>query len=338
MKTRGSGVRFVAVSATVPNIDDVAHWIGSRYSNGAAATLQVFSRLFSRICFDCPNSSEKSIVPVSSHVLYTAFQEARTRTISCLRILWTFDCFHFFNSTLRTSRSWFSYQLERVITLDPTALHSLSLTRTIGVLSTAEQLMADYNKAVESKHMLPWSLPKRCFVLLCTEWKLIRFLESRGPFKASNSKVCCDASPSNRLLIASRHCRTRCSWHRRPSCWTGPVRQEACGGIVYEQGSACRSCNFGGFVCILVVDVAFWSPLDSCCWRESPWVTPWQWMFDLPNMFPSAAHIVVIKDVKLFQNGVSQEYSDLDIMQMIGRAVSWLHFVARVVSWNPFLD
>jgi ATP-dependent DNA helicase HFM1/MER3 len=45
-------------------------------------------------------------------------------------------------------------------------------------------------------------------------------------------------------------------------------------------------------------------------------------MFDLPNMFPSAAHIVVIKDVKLFQNGVSQEYSDLDIMQMIGRAVS----------------
>lgn len=37
---------------------------------------------------------------------------------------------------------------------------------------------------------------------------------------------------------------------------------------------------------------------------------------------PSAAHIVVIKDVRIFQNGVSQEYSDLDIMQMIGRAVS----------------
>ena len=37
--------------------------------------------------------------------------------------------------------------------------------------------------------------------------------------------------------------------------------------------------------------------------------------------FP-AAHMVVIKDVKLFQNGISQEYSDLDITQMIGRAVS----------------
>lgn len=42
MKTRGSGVRFVAVSATVPNINDVAYWIASRYSNGAATTLQVY--------------------------------------------------------------------------------------------------------------------------------------------------------------------------------------------------------------------------------------------------------------------------------------------------------
>ena len=41
MKARGSAVRFVAVSATVPNIDDVAHWIASRFSDGAAATFQV---------------------------------------------------------------------------------------------------------------------------------------------------------------------------------------------------------------------------------------------------------------------------------------------------------
>jgi ATP-dependent DNA helicase HFM1/MER3 len=55
MKTRGSSVRFVAVSATVPNINDVAHWIASRYSNGAAATLQVSWRLYcSRIYIDCP--------------------------------------------------------------------------------------------------------------------------------------------------------------------------------------------------------------------------------------------------------------------------------------------
>jgi replicative superfamily II helicase len=34
-----------------------------------------------------------------------------------------------------------------------------------------------------------------------------------------------------------------------------------------------------------------------------------------------AAHTVVIKGVKIYQNGVSVEYSDLEIMQMIGRAV-----------------
>jgi len=32
--------------------------------------------------------------------------------------------------------------------------------------------------------------------------------------------------------------------------------------------------------------------------------------------------MVVIKGVKLYQNGEMREYSDLDIMQMMGRAVS----------------
>lgn len=41
--------------------------------------------------------------------------------------------------------------------------------------------------------------------------------------------------------------------------------------------------------------------------------------------------MVVIKGVKLYQNGEMREYSDLDIMQMMGRAVSlplsmWLDF------------
>lgn len=54
MKTRGSAVRFVAVSATVPNIDDVARWIASRYSNGAAATFQVsWQPYYFRMCVDC---------------------------------------------------------------------------------------------------------------------------------------------------------------------------------------------------------------------------------------------------------------------------------------------
>lgn len=35
-----------------------------------------------------------------------------------------------------------------------------------------------------------------------------------------------------------------------------------------------------------------------------------------------AAHTVILKGVKLFQSNGLQEYSDLDIMQMMGRAVS----------------
>lgn len=36
--------------------------------------------------------------------------------------------------------------------------------------------------------------------------------------------------------------------------------------------------------------------------------------------FISAAHMVIIKGVHTFQNNASKEYSDLDIMQMLGRA------------------
>lgn len=43
-----------------------------------------------------------------------------------------------------------------------------------------------------------------------------------------------------------------------------------------------------------------------------------------------AAHTVIIKGVKVFQNNVNQEYSDLDIMQMIGRAVSDEHSVVNL--------
>lgn len=44
MKLRGSGVRFVLVSATVPNIDDVAAWIENS-SNGPAQIFEVTKAL-----------------------------------------------------------------------------------------------------------------------------------------------------------------------------------------------------------------------------------------------------------------------------------------------------
>jgi ATP-dependent DNA helicase HFM1/MER3 len=41
MKTRGTAVRFVMVSATVPNIEDVANWIRSADDNSPAVVFQV---------------------------------------------------------------------------------------------------------------------------------------------------------------------------------------------------------------------------------------------------------------------------------------------------------
>lgn len=45
MKARGSDVRFVLVSATVPNIDDVASWIGGP-KNQPARTFEVSLSFF----------------------------------------------------------------------------------------------------------------------------------------------------------------------------------------------------------------------------------------------------------------------------------------------------
>lgn len=41
MKTRGSAVRFICVSATVPNIEDIASWIGDQNSSKQARIFQV---------------------------------------------------------------------------------------------------------------------------------------------------------------------------------------------------------------------------------------------------------------------------------------------------------
>lgn len=51
MKARGSDVRFVTVSATVPNIDDVARWIGGKDAIGPARVFQVGPSSHSQVSF-----------------------------------------------------------------------------------------------------------------------------------------------------------------------------------------------------------------------------------------------------------------------------------------------
>lgn len=50
MKARGSGTRFLLISATVPNVGDVAGWIGSRDGNDQPA------KIFQVICLFVPCS------------------------------------------------------------------------------------------------------------------------------------------------------------------------------------------------------------------------------------------------------------------------------------------
>lgn len=70
---------------------------------------------------------------------------------------------------------------------------------------------------------------------------------------------------------------------------------------------------------------------DIChCWvliRRRPWQSGSTCVSQLYvicaiNVACAAAHIVVIKGVKLYQNGETKEYSDLEVLQMMGRAVS----------------
>lgn len=51
MKTRGTKVRFVMVSATVPNILDVATWVGDEDGYGPAVVFQVRCLNSSRLAF-----------------------------------------------------------------------------------------------------------------------------------------------------------------------------------------------------------------------------------------------------------------------------------------------
>ncbi|KAH9180405.1 P-loop containing nucleoside triphosphate hydrolase protein [Lactarius sanguifluus] len=218
MKTRGSAVRFVAVSATVPNIDDVAHWISSRHSNGAAATFTFGEEYrpcqLSRFVYGFPRGKNQNDFLFARSLNYRLFPLLQQHSANKPILI--------FVSTRK------------------------------GVLTTAEQLMVDYYKAVNNKHTVPWSPPKR--------------LNKQLERKLAASELAAAG-------IGAHHAGLELSDKR-----------------LVEELFTNRILRVIVATSTLAVGV------------------------NLP------AHIVVIKDVKIFQNGVSQEYSDLDIMQMIGRA------------------
>ncbi|KAJ7047198.1 P-loop containing nucleoside triphosphate hydrolase protein [Mycena alexandri] len=127
MKTRGSAVRFVLVSATVPNIQDIAAWIGNKRREDAAMVFQ-FGEEF-RPC------------KLTRHVVGVPRQRA-DNDFSFARKL--------------------DYKLFAALQAHSVGKPILVFVSTRkGVVTTAEQLLKDYSEAEKTRQPLPWSHPKR---------------------------------------------------------------------------------------------------------------------------------------------------------------------------------
>ncbi|KAF7311383.1 DEAD/DEAH-box DNA helicase [Mycena kentingensis (nom. inval.)] len=128
MKSRGSAVRFVLVSATVPNIEDIAAWIGNQRLDGPATVFE-FGEEFR------PCKLTRHVIPVDRGRSENDFQ--------------------------------FGHKLDRRLfpALQNHAVGKPILvfvaTRK-GVTTTANQLMKDYDDAQKTRKKLPWSSPTRC--------------------------------------------------------------------------------------------------------------------------------------------------------------------------------
>ncbi|KAF7322399.1 DEAD/DEAH-box DNA helicase [Mycena chlorophos] len=127
MKTRGSSVRFLLVSATVPNIQDIAAWIGNKRRDGPAAVFE-FGESF-RPC------------KLTRHVI--AVDRARgDNDFSFARKL--------------------DYRLFAALQAHAVGKPILVFVATRkGVTTTATQLMNDYNEAEKTKKRVPWTHPAR---------------------------------------------------------------------------------------------------------------------------------------------------------------------------------
>ncbi|KAJ3970368.1 hypothetical protein EV361DRAFT_802192 [Lentinula raphanica] len=125
MKLRGKAVRFVLVSATVPNIQDIASWIGKDAQNGDARVYE-FGEDYRpckliRHVVSFPRSRGQSDFVFSKNLDYKLFQTLQTHSVGKPILI--------FVSTRK------------------------------GVFSTADQLVKDFNESAAKKQTLPWTRP-----------------------------------------------------------------------------------------------------------------------------------------------------------------------------------
>ncbi|KAF8965195.1 P-loop containing nucleoside triphosphate hydrolase protein [Flammula alnicola] len=128
MKLRGSSIRFILVSATVPNIQDVARWIGSGIGKSEPAQIFEFGEDYR------PCQLTRHVVGIPRRTGQNDFQFAKILDYKLFSILKQFSVgkpILIFCSTRK------------------------------GVFGTAEQLMKEFTETESKKGSLPWSHPPR---------------------------------------------------------------------------------------------------------------------------------------------------------------------------------
>ncbi|KAF5387524.1 hypothetical protein D9757_006603 [Collybiopsis confluens] len=246
MKLRGTRVRFIFVSATVPNIQDIAKWIGENYENGSAGVYE-FGEDFRpckliRHVVGFPRPKGQNDFVFSKSLDYKLFQTLQNYSTGKPILV--------FVST-RKGRSVHAEQC-----------HAEAESSDEGVFTTAEQLVKDHKEALTKKQALPWTRPARVDRI---------FSDKRlsGPSPVYDHDIECASEPNYSLELASM----------------GVGVHHA--GLTTEDRRAVEELFLNKTLAVGV---------------------------NLP------AHTVVMKGVHTFQNNASIEYSDLDVMQMLGRA------------------
>ncbi|KAI0807705.1 P-loop containing nucleoside triphosphate hydrolase protein [Fomes fomentarius] len=127
MKLRGASVRFVVVSATVPNIQDVAEWVGNQTGNGPA-TIKEFGEEFrpcrlSKFVYGIPRRKDTNDFVFAKALDYKLYGVLRQHCNN-----------------------------KPVLVFCPTRK---------GVMVAAEQIFKEYEEAMGKRESLPWSKPPR---------------------------------------------------------------------------------------------------------------------------------------------------------------------------------
>ncbi|KAG7448168.1 P-loop containing nucleoside triphosphate hydrolase protein [Guyanagaster necrorhizus] len=128
MKLRGSNVRFVLVSATVPNTQDIASWIGSSRRDGSSAKVFEFGEDFrpcklKRVIVGVPRQRNQNDFQFSKILDYKLFSTLQTHSVG-----------------------------KPILVFCPTRK---------GVFATAEHMLKDYLEAKKKKQSLPWTHSER---------------------------------------------------------------------------------------------------------------------------------------------------------------------------------